>query len=44
LYVEDFEPDFVKAVEEVGKLLLTNSHTKKFLEAFSRMIDDLKFI
>ena len=44
LYVEDFEPDFVKAVEKVGKLLLENAETKKFLEAFSRILDDIKFI
>ena len=44
LYVEDFESDFVKAVEEVGKLLLTNPETKKFLEAFSRLLDDCRFI
>ncbi len=44
LYVEDFETDFVKAVEKVGELLLSNPDTKKFLEAFSRMLDDIKFI
>lgn len=44
LYVEDFDPDFVKAVEEVGKILLTNTETKKFLESFSRMLDDMDFI
>ena len=44
LYVEDFEPDFVKAVEEVGRLLITNPETKKFLESFSRLLDDIDFI
>ncbi len=44
LYVEDFEEDFVKAVEEVGKILLTNPETKKFLEALSRLLDDYNFI
>lgn len=44
LYIEDFDPNFVKAVENVGELLLTNPETKKFLESFSRMIDDIKFI
>ncbi len=44
LYVEDFEEDFVKAVEEVGKILLTNPDTKKFLESFSRMLDEINFI
>ena len=44
LYVEDFDPDFVKAVEEVGRLLLENAHTKKFLISFSRMLDDVDFL
>lgn len=44
LYVEDFDPQFVKAVEEAGKMLTANPDTKKFLEAFSRMLDDIKFI
>lgn len=44
LYVEDFEPKFVKAVEKVGEILLTNPETKKFLESFSRLLDDMDFI
>lgn len=44
LYSEDFDPNFVKAVEKVGKLLLTSPDTKKFLESFSRMLDDIQFI
>ncbi|MBQ8002594.1 MAG: hypothetical protein IJ297_04040 [Clostridia bacterium] len=44
LYVEDFDPDFVKAVEEVGKLLCENTDTKKFLESFSRMLDEINFL
>ncbi len=44
LYVEDFEPGFVKAVENVGKALCENSETKKFLESFSRMIDEIDFL
>ncbi|MBR5535498.1 MAG: hypothetical protein IKU60_02485 [Clostridia bacterium] len=44
LYVEDFEPDFVKAVKRAGEILLTNPQTKKFLESFSRMLDDINFI
>lgn len=44
LLVSDFEPDFVKAVERVGKLLLKNSETRKFLDSFSKMIDEMYFI
>ena len=44
LYVEDFDPDFVNAVKKVGEILLTNPETKKFLESFSRMLDDIDFI
>lgn len=44
LYVTDFDADFVKAVERVGKLLTKNSETRKFLESFSRMIDEINFI
>ena len=34
LFVEDFDADFVKAVEKVGEFLLSNPETKKFLESF----------
>lgn len=44
LLVSDFDPGFVKAVERVGKILAKNSETKKFLQSFSRMIDDINFI
>lgn len=44
LFVEDFETEFVNAVQKVGKLLLTNPDTKNFLEAFSRLLDDIDFI
>lgn len=44
LYVEDFDPAFVQAVEETGKLLFENADCRKFLEAFSRMLDDSQFL
>lgn len=44
LYVSDFDPDFVKSVEAVAKLLADNAETKEFLEAFSRLLDDMNFI
>lgn len=44
LYVSDFEPEFVSAVEKVGEELFKNSETKEFLYAFSRLLDDISFI
>lgn len=44
LHVEDFEQKFTEAVMRVGELLTENSETEKFLTAFSRMLDDMKFI
>lgn len=44
LYVEDFEPMFVEAVEKVEKILTENEETKKFLVSFSRMLDDIYFL
>lgn len=44
LYVSDFDPCFVRAVENVGKLLIKNSECRKFLISFSRMIDEINFL
>lgn len=44
LYVSDFEPKFVDAVSRVGIELMKNPETKQFLTAFSRMIDELRFL
>lgn len=37
----DFEPDFVKAVAAVGKIMIKNPRCRAFLQAFSRMSDEL---
>ncbi len=44
LLLSDFDPVFVKRVENVGKLLIKNSETREFLTTFSRMLDETTFI
>ncbi|MGM9551641.1 MAG: hypothetical protein ACI3XA_05240 [Clostridia bacterium] len=44
LYLTDFDPDFVSAVEKVGTELIKDLHGKQFLESFSRMIDEIDFL
>lgn len=44
LRVEDFDPRFALAVKKVGMALCENEETKKFLTAFSQMLDEINFI
>ncbi len=44
LRLSDFDCDFVKAVEAAGKVLVKNSECRKFLTAFSRMLDGMMFL
>lgn len=44
LHISDFDRRFVKAVEAAGKILMLNKECRRFLAAFSRMIDDIRFL
>ncbi len=44
LKLSDFDPEFVKAVDAVGKILIKNPQCREFLYSLSRMFDELRFL
>lgn len=40
--LDDFEPDFVDGVRRAANILLRNPQSRRFIEALSRQIDEMK--